>query len=184
MKNIETIKEYINENNYFDLDAFIKKYYGYVYMIVKNYKGINISDEDIEEIVSDVFLAIWKARNNIKTDISITSYLVGIIRNLVKNKFRNIKSNYFTNDYDDEIIDSLNLETLLEEREKDNIIQNTLQTLPTTEYDAFIMFYYASKKIKDIAETLHISENHVKVALYRVRKKIKKNLKKGGYDFE
>ena len=76
MENIETIKQYINNNNYFDLDAFIKKYYRYVYMITKNYKGINISDEDIEEIVSDVFLAIWKARDNIKKDIPITAYLV------------------------------------------------------------------------------------------------------------
>lgn len=76
MKNIETIKQYMNYNNYFDLDAFIKKYYGYVYMIVKNYKGINISEEDIEEIVADVFLAIWKARNNIKKDIPITAYIV------------------------------------------------------------------------------------------------------------
>ena len=76
MENIETIKQYINNNNYFVLDAFIKKYYGYVYMITKNNKGINISDEDIEEIVSDVFLAIWKARDNIKKDIPITAYLV------------------------------------------------------------------------------------------------------------
>ena len=45
-------------------------------MITKNYKGINISDEDIEEIVSDVFLAIWKARDNIKKDIPITAYLI------------------------------------------------------------------------------------------------------------
>ena len=76
MENVETIKQYINHNNCFDLDAFIKKYYGYVYMVTKNYKGLNISDEDIEEIVSDVFLAIWKARNNIKNDIPITAYLV------------------------------------------------------------------------------------------------------------
>ena len=46
------------------------------------------------------------------------------------------------------------------------------------------MFYYSSQKAKDIADTLHISENQVKVTLHRVRKKIKKNLKKGGYDFE
>ena len=76
MENIETIDQYINDNNYFDLDAFIKKYYGYVYMIVRNYKGINISEEDIEEIVSDVFLAIWKTRKKKKKDIPITAYLV------------------------------------------------------------------------------------------------------------
>lgn len=45
------------------------------------------------------------------------------------------------------------------------------------------MFYYNSQKIKDIANALHISENQVKVTLHRIRKKIKKSLKKGEYDF-
>ena len=58
MENVETIKQYIDDNNYFDLDAFIKKYYGYVYMIVKNYKGTNISDEDIE--VHDERMDVFK----------------------------------------------------------------------------------------------------------------------------
>lgn len=72
----------------------------------------------------------------------------------------------------------------MEEKEKDNIIQNTLQTLTLLDYKVFIMFYYNSKKIKDIAKELHISESQVKVTLHRIRKKIRKNLKKGGYDFE
>ena len=46
------------------------------------------------------------------------------------------------------------------------------------------MFYYNAQKIKDIAKILNISENQVKVTLHRIRKKIKKNLKKGGYDYE
>lgn len=95
-----------------------------------------------------------------------------------------MKIKYIDNDYEDEIIDNLNLENLLESREKDSIIQNTLQTLTTLDYNIFILFYYSSQKVKDIANTLHISENQVKVTLHRVRKKIKKNLKKGGYDFE
>lgn len=72
----------------------------------------------------------------------------------------------------------------MEEREKDTIIQNTLQTLTPLDYNVFIMFYYNSQKIKDISEVLHISESQVKVTLHIIRKKIKKNLKKGGYDFE
>lgn len=72
----------------------------------------------------------------------------------------------------------------MEEKEKDSIIQNTLQTLTLLDYNVFIMFYYYSQKIKDIAKELHISESQVKVTLHRIRKKIKKNLKKGGYDFE
>ena len=38
-------------------------FYGYVYIIVKNGVSSHITDEDVEEIISDVFVAIWKNRD-------------------------------------------------------------------------------------------------------------------------
>ena len=46
------------------------------------------------------------------------------------------------------------------------------------------MFYYNSKKVKEIAEVLGISKPKVKTTLHRVRKKLKSELKKGGYSYE
>jgi len=52
------------------------------------------------------------------------------------------------------------------------------------EYEIFIMFYYKGRKINEICEILKISISKVKVNLHRIRKKMKKSLKEGGYDYE
>lgn len=188
MKDEENIKEYINIENYIDMDRFIDKYYGYVYMVVKNLKGINISDEDVEEIVSDVFLAIWKNSDKLKSErVNIKAYLVGIIKNIFKNRLRNKykeKVDYLNSNYEDIIADTIDIHEIIEEKDKDRIIKNTLMEFKKQDYEIFTMFYYASQKIKDIARTLHISESKVKVILHRMRTKIKKNLKRSGYDYE
>ena len=46
------------------------------------------------------------------------------------------------------------------------------------------MFYYNGKKVKEIAESLDLSESNVKVKLHRIRKLIKKDLKNGGYGYD
>ena len=50
--------------------------------------------------------------------------------------------------------------------------------------EIFIYFYYEQRKIKEISKILNISESKVKTRLHRVRKKIKKELEKGGYRYE
>ena len=43
--------------------------------------------------------------------------------------------------------------------------------------------YYNSKKIKEIAKQLEISDFIVKSRLYRIRKKLKKELERQGYSY-
>ena len=53
---------------------------------------------------------------------------------------------------------------------------NALNELKYEEKQIFIMFYYNSNKIKEIAEMLGISKSKVKTTLHRVRKKLKSKL--------
>ena len=50
--------------------------------------------------------------------------------------------------------------------------------------DIFIMYYYNSKKVKEISKTLKISESKVKTKLHRIRKRLRKELEKNGYKLE
>lgn len=50
--------------------------------------------------------------------------------------------------------------------------------------EIFNLYYYSSMKIKEIARVLNIPEFKVKSRLHRVRKKIKKELEKGGYSYD
>jgi len=182
VKNNETMKNYL-VNGKLDFDHLIDDFYGYVYIVVKNSISLYITDEDIEEIISDIFVALWKNSNIVSNDINLKAYLTGIAKNTIKNKYRKTQINFSISEYEEKLIDSMNLEKIVEENEQNQIIKNSLNILKKEEYKTFIMFYYESKTIKEISQTLKISESKVKIILHRVRKKIKKILEDGGYSY-
>lgn len=178
----EILKDYLIKEK-LDIDKLLNDFYGYVYIIVKNGVSIHITDQDIEEIISDVFIAIWKNSSKLSNTIDIKAYLAGISKNVIKNKYRKNELNVSISEYEEKIVDISNLEKRVEENEQNVIIKNTLKTLKNEEYNAFIMFYYEAKTTKQIAEKLKCTVGKVKVILHRVRKKIKRNLEDGGYGY-
>ena len=50
--------------------------------------------------------------------------------------------------------------------------------------DIFMYYYYYSRKIKEIAKILNISESKTKVKLSRIRKKMRQALERKGYKVE
>lgn len=179
----EILKDY-RMNGKLDMDKLLDNFYGYVYIIVKNGVSVYLTDEDMEEIISDVFIAIWKNNERLADTIDVKAYLSGIAKNVIKNKYRKTELNFSILDYEQQIVCHDNLEEIVEENEQNNMITEYLKTLKQEEYEIFIMFYYEAKTIKEIAKILNCSISKVKVVLHRVRKKIKRNLEDGGYSYE
>lgn len=178
----KVLKDYLVDEK-LNIDKLFDDFYAYVYIIVKNGVSIYITDEDIEEIISDVFIAIWKNSKVLSVTTDIKAYLTGISKNRIKNKYRKSELSVSLSEYEEKMLDNGNLEKQAEENEQNRIIQNTLITLKQDEYKTFIMFYYEAKTTKQIAESLNCSIGKVKVILHRVRKKIKRNLEDGGYSY-
>lgn len=176
------LKDYL-KNGILNIDEVIDDFYNYTYTIIKNAVSSTMTNEDMEEILSDVFVGIWKCSSKISLEIQVKPYLIGITRNVIKNKYRKINLNDSILDYEGTLFSNFKMEEIIEQNEQDKIIQNTLKTLKTEEYKTFIMFYYEAKSIKEIAKTLNLSTSNVKVILHRVRKKIKKSLEDGGYSY-
>ena len=81
----EILKDYLL-NGKIDIDRLLDNFYGYVYIVVKNGISIYLKDEDIEEIISDVFIAVWKNSKVLSNTIDIKAYLSGTAKNIIKNK--------------------------------------------------------------------------------------------------
>ena len=183
MKN-KTIKEYesIDEKN-LDLEKIVDEYSGYIYTIIQNMSANIFNQEDIEEIISDTFFILWKNQNKIDKEKSLSSYIAGIARNLVKERLiktnKNI-INYLECDFFD--IQMIDLE--YENREKIEIIKNTMGKMKEQDKDIFNLYYYGNRKINEISKILKIAEFNVKSRLHRIRKKLKNELLKGGYSDE
>lgn len=87
-------------------------------------------------------------------------------------------------DYENILQDGQKMDMICEQRERISIIEKVLKNMKEEDRMIFHLYYYSSMKIKDIADKLDITEFNVKSRLYRMRKKIKKELEKGGYSHE
>lgn len=170
-------------NKELDIEKIVAEYSGYVYTVIKNLTNQNMSNEDIEEIIADTFFIFWKKQSGLKEETKISSYLAGIVRNLLKEKSRNIKYSDNILDYENVLVSKESLNDSLEEQQLIEAIEKSLKDMSEEDNDIFRLYYYAGKKVKQIAQKLNITEFKVKTKLHRIRKKIKKDLREGGYEY-
>lgn len=175
------IYSYINNNN-LEIEKIVNDYTNYIYTIIRN-TSINFLQEDIEEIILDVFLTLWNNQEKLNINNSMSAYIAGITRNLIKKKYREIKICNNIEDYEEELICLQNLEIGFVQNEKTKIIQNELEKLKVEDREIFVEYYYAQRSIREISIIFNITESKVKSKLFRIRRTLRKALKKGGYGY-
>ena len=74
------IEKYFSKNE-LNMQYMIDDYYNYIRTIIKNFKSINIEDE--EEIVADVFFIIWKNKEILDRKLKLSPYIAGITKNII-----------------------------------------------------------------------------------------------------
>ena len=173
------LEDYIINKN-LDLDKIVDDYTPYVRTIVQNMVSNNLSEEDKEEIIIDTFFVLWKRYEENYTIKSLSSYMAGITRNLIKEKLKSLKH---TIDIEQckNLVEYSYIDIYSQEREEINQLYKKIKDLKEDDIKIITMFYYSNKSIKDIAKELNISEVNTKTRLHRIRKKIKQELKQGGF---
>lgn len=159
----------------------IDRYGGYVYTIVKNIIGDLMQPEDIEETVSDIFYKLWANIDKVENDQPLKPYLIGMARNMARNKLREYKLVSPLEEAEAAQEDILCEE--MEVKEQMRIIEEVLSKLPAVEREIFTQYYYYYEKVREIAERYQVSQSKVKMTLHRVRKLLKKELEGRGYGY-
>lgn len=167
---------YYLKNNELDLEKIIKDYSNYINTIITNMAKLNLNNEDKEEIVSEVFFILWKNKDKLDYNKRLSSYIAGVTRNIVKEYLRKKQIHFDISDYENSLYSYDNLELLNDNIEEIKKIEKKLETIKEIDRKIFIDFYYSSKSIKDIAKEQKISEFSAKQRLYRIRKKLKKEV--------
>ncbi|MGN1411091.1 MAG: RNA polymerase sigma factor [Oscillospiraceae bacterium] len=164
-----------------EFEKIIIKYTPYVSTIVYNIGGRNLSSQDIEDITSNVFIAVWQKNVNLKVS-NFKSYLAGMTRNITLNYLRTIKNVY---NLDDEVIISTNnLVEDFEKKELSKIIDELVNDMKEPDRSIFIKYYWFGNDTKKIAEDLQLNRSTVMSKLSRNREKLKKELIERGYNYE
>lgn len=175
--NKKKIEDYI-VNKQLDLDKIVDDYTPYIKKIINNTIGGNLNSEDKEEILLDTFFILWKKFNDKNNIYSLDSYIAGITKNLVKEKFKKLHYTLDISNFEN-VIEIASYEMYQEEREEVLKLKSCFKNLKSIDIKIINLFYYSSKSIKDIAEELDISPINVKTRLHRIRKNLQKQLSKG-----
>ena len=179
MKDRKELNDYIIDGK-IDMDRIIDDYTPYLRTIIQNMIGDKLSNEDKEEIVLDTFFVLWKRYKEKHVINSLSAYLAGVTRNLVKEKIKKLR---YTVDIRqcENLIEFGSIDIYIQDREEIDELCSKIKSLKEIDIKIVNLFYYDLKPIKDIARELKISEMNVKTRLHRIRKKIKNELKKGGF---
>ena len=133
---------------------------------------INIKSNEKEKAV-----ILWKNKHKLDINKSLSSYIAGITRNLIKEYLRKIKVDVDISDYENSLYSYDKIEFFNTEIQEIRNIEKKLENMKEIDKTIFLDFYYSSKSIKDIAIEHNISEFSVKQRLYRIRNKIKKEVR-------
>ena len=73
------------------LHRAISQYSGYVAAVARNVLGEQATREDLEELVSDVFVSLWRAAERLDESRPLKSYLAAIARNAAIDRLRRLR---------------------------------------------------------------------------------------------
>lgn len=176
----QLIKDYFNSDNTLNLHKIVNDFSAYIFIIIKNITKNMLADEDIEELISDVLLIVWKNREKLDLKMPLKPYIAGIAKNVARNKLRSLNLYCDNLESDENIKSEINIEEQVEAKETVKIISGELRKFGK-DRKIFIMFYCRNMKIKQIAKRMGYTEFNVSTKLHRMRKKIKQALERRGY---
>ena len=144
------------------------------------------NEQDVEECLNDVLLAVWNKVPPENPD-PLSSYICRITRNISLNRYHANKAQKRNSSYDlalEELEGCLAGDSSVEDeilaKELEREVNNFLSGMKKTDRIIFVRRYWFLESISEIAESMGWSSNYVTVHLHRSRKRLEKDLKGKG----
>lgn len=160
------------------LDQAVERYTRYLSAVVRRTIGPAGTDQDVEELVSDVFLTLWRRRDSLE-DRPLKPWLAAVARNRAVDWLRASPPAPLPLE-DDGGPAVPGPEGELERREFAAGLFAAVEALDEPDRSLVEGYYYEERKLKDLARALGLSPAQAKTRLFRARQKLKATLTKGG----
>jgi RNA polymerase sigma-70 factor (ECF subfamily) len=137
---------------------------------------ITLNHAEAEDVVQETMIKVWNRRDHWDEIESIEAFCLTICRNISPDKVKKAENqNQSLNDEHDAPDRSYasNPEEQAEQRDKILLIRRLINTLPEKQRSVMQLRDFEGKSYKEIAEILAISEEQVKVNIFRARQTIK-----------
>lgn len=155
----------LKSGNHLAFEAIYKRYWNLLY---RNARKMLSDDEEVNDVVQDIFISLWELPPHSAYNNSLSSYLYSSVRNKIINI---INRNKLKDGYSKSLIDFYEkgeYVTDLEVREKElaACIEKEIAQLPDKMRLVFELSRKKNLSYKQIAEEVNISEGTVKKQIY------------------
>jgi RNA polymerase sigma-70 factor (ECF subfamily) len=132
--------------------------------------------EEAEEVAQDAFIKAYESLSTFRGESKFSSWLYSIAYRKALDRLRKNKK-YMAFELNEEITEG-NFEIIenalgyLEDQERKQIIQECISQLPEDDAAIIMFYYFEDQSVKEIAVITGLSEDNIKIKLYRSRKKL------------
>ncbi|MCH9661809.1 MAG: RNA polymerase sigma factor [Bacteroidetes bacterium] len=153
--------------------VLVEKYQDFIFTIVVRMVKVK---EEAEEVAQDTFIKAFESLESFRGDSKFSSWLYSIAYRKALDRLRKNKR-YQTSPLIEEITetDATDLDNALQQlevKERSLKIQECIKQLPEIEAALITLYYFEEQSVKEIAQVTELSEDNIKVKLYRSRKKL------------
>jgi RNA polymerase sigma-70 factor, ECF subfamily len=134
-----------------------------------------------EDVVSEVFLQVWRQADRFESRAQVSTWLLAIARNKSLSEVRRRSANYSDGETI-EIEDTADdLEISAHNRSRSELIRRCLSQLSAVQREVIDLVYYHEKSVADVAKIVGVPANTVKTRMFHARRRIGMFLKAAGY---
>lgn len=172
-------QDLIKHLNAGDRHAFDRLYGLYAGRIMSFCMKYLNSAEDAEDIVQDVFIALWNNRNKLKNATSVKPFLYTAARNRIINIYRAKVNSPLYEDYvaiRDEHAQEASGSSAIEYKEFEHIVMDCINSLPKTQMAVVTLSRLYNMPVDEIARRLQLRPQTVKNALSSGLKTLRQRL--------
>ena len=155
--------------------AYTEIFERYKALLYKHAYRLLRDEDEANDIISDLFLALWQKRGSLNLHVSLSSYLYSSVRNRVFDLMSHQKVIARYLDSIREFIDQGHYETdeRIRAKELATIIEREIAALPPKMREVFELSRSGEFSYKEIGERLNIREGTVKQQVYNAVKTLR-----------
>lgn len=142
---------------------------------------ITLNSAEAEDIVQDTLIKVWNKRDDWQNIDSIEAFSLTICRNISLDRLKKRDNQHESLDEDNTEMPLATSSTPYEqmiERDRINLVRQLVNSLPEKQRSCMQLRDFEGKAYKEIANILSISEEQVKVNIFRARQAIKQGYQK------
>jgi len=148
--------------------------------------ALRLTNDDAvaQDLVSEVFLAVWRHAGRFEGRSQVSTWLLAIARNLATAALRRRSTESLDRSVMDSVVDHADdPEVVVGKLQESSILAACVNKLSPPHRKIIDLVYYHGKSVTEVAEIVGIPRNTVKTRMFYARNEIADLLKKRGVDW-